>query len=188
MWPFSDLKYGFRSSQSAIDLLTVTLDRIAKVFNWSGAAPAVALIHLKVFKGFCMLVFFTNSSLMEFQVRYLLLFPHFWVIDNFKLFWMGILHKNIQLMLDFLKALFLAMHYYTLLTFLMILSRVWLHNEVLNFHSWILCCHQPFRDKMKIIRIINESVKFISYLTLNYGDCVPFSCIDSFHIIHNLAN
>ena len=43
MWPFSDLKYGFRSSQSAIDLLTVTLDRIAKVFNWSGAAPAVAL-------------------------------------------------------------------------------------------------------------------------------------------------
>ena len=111
-----------------------------------------------------MLVFFTNSSLMEFQVRYLLLFPHFWVIDHFRLCWMGILHKNIQLMLDFLKALFLAMHYYTLLTFLMILSRVSLHNEVLNFHSWILCYRQPFRDKIKIIRIINESVKFISYL------------------------
>ena len=49
MWPFSDLKYGFRSSQSTIDLLTVTLDRIAKVFNGSGAAPAVALDIVKSF-------------------------------------------------------------------------------------------------------------------------------------------
>ena len=47
----------------------------------------------------------------------------FSVIENFKLFWMENLHKNIQLMLEFLKALFLVLHFscYTLMTFLMIL-------------------------------------------------------------------
>ena len=45
-----------------------------------------------------MLVFFTNLSLMEFQVRYLALFPLFSVIDGFRWFWMGSLYKNIQLM------------------------------------------------------------------------------------------
>ena len=37
---------------------------------------------------------------------------------------MGSLHKNIQLMLEFLKAPFLVLHfsYYTLMTFLMMLS------------------------------------------------------------------
>ena len=37
---------------------------------------------------------------------------------------MGNLHKNIQLMLEFLKAPFLVLHfsYYTLMTFLMMLS------------------------------------------------------------------
>ena len=43
---------------------------------------------------------------MEFQVRYLVLFLLFSVIDSFELFWVEILHKNIQLMLEFLKALF----------------------------------------------------------------------------------
>ena len=71
-----------------------------------------------------MLVFFTNLSLMEFQVRYLDLFLFFLAIDGFDWFWMGSLHKNIQLMLEFLKALFLVLHfsYYTLMTFLMMLS------------------------------------------------------------------
>ena len=59
---------------------------------------------------------------MEFQVRYLALFLLFSVIDSFEWFWMGILHKNIQLMLEFLKAPFLVLDfsYYTLMTFLMI--------------------------------------------------------------------
>ena len=71
-----------------------------------------------------MLVFFTNLSLMEFQVRYLALFLLFSVIDSFEWFWMGSLHKNIQLILEFLKAPFLVLHfsYYTLMTFLMMLS------------------------------------------------------------------
>ena len=75
---------------------------------------------------FGMLVFFTNLSLMEFQVRYLALFLLFSVIDGFEWFWMESLHKNIQLMLRFLKAPFLVLHifYYTLMTFLMMLFAI----------------------------------------------------------------
>ena len=40
---FSDFQYGFMSSQSTADLLTVVSDRIARAFNWSGATRAVAL-------------------------------------------------------------------------------------------------------------------------------------------------
>ena len=60
---------------------------------------------------------------MEFQVRYLTLF-----LDSFELFWMASFHKNIQLMLEFLKAPFLVLHfsYYTLTTFLMMLSVLFL--------------------------------------------------------------
>ena len=70
-----------------------------------------------------MLVFFTNVNLIEFQVRYLALFL-FSVIDCSELFWMESLHRNIQLMLEFLKAPFLVLHfcYYILMTFLMMLS------------------------------------------------------------------
>ena len=46
---------------------------------------------------------------MEFQVRYLALFLLFWVIDDFEWFWMESLHKNIQLMLEFLKGPFLIL-------------------------------------------------------------------------------
>ena len=54
-----------------------------------------------------------------------LLFP---VIDSYKSFWMGSLHKNIQLMLEFLKAPFVVLHfsYYILMTFLMMLSVIML--------------------------------------------------------------
>ena len=34
---FSDLQYGFRSSRSTADFLTVVSDRIARAFNRSGA-------------------------------------------------------------------------------------------------------------------------------------------------------
>ena len=46
---FSDFQYGFRSSQSTADLLTVVSDRIARAFNRSGATQAVALDILKAF-------------------------------------------------------------------------------------------------------------------------------------------
>ena len=71
-----------------------------------------------------MFVFFTNLSLMEFQVRCLALFLLFLVIDSFECFWIESLHRSIQLILEFLKAPFLALHfsYYTLMTFLTTLS------------------------------------------------------------------
>ena len=114
--------YGFRSSQSTADLLTVVSDRIARVFNSSGGTRAVALDIFKAFER--VLVFFTNLSLMQFQVRYLVLFLLLSVIGGFEWFCMGNLHKSIQLMLELLKAPFLILHfsYYTLITFWFMLS------------------------------------------------------------------
>ena len=71
-----------------------------------------------------MLVFFTNLSLKESQVGYLVLFHLFSVKDSFKWFWMANLYMNIQLMLEFLKvpSSVLNLSYYTLMIFLMVLS------------------------------------------------------------------
>ena len=86
---FSDFQYGFRSSQSTADLLTVVSDRIPRAFNRS-------FISGQIF-----------GHIFSFSV-----------IGGFGLFWMGNLHKNIQLMLVFLRGLFLVLHfsYYTLMT------------------------------------------------------------------------
>ena len=46
---FSDFQYGFRSSRSTADLLTVVSDRIARAFSRSGATRAVALDIFKAF-------------------------------------------------------------------------------------------------------------------------------------------
>ena len=46
---FSGFHYGFRSSRSAADLLTVVSDRIARAFNGSGATQAVVLDISKAF-------------------------------------------------------------------------------------------------------------------------------------------
>ena len=46
---FSDFQYGFESSQSILDLLTVVSDRTARAFNKSGATQAVALDISKTF-------------------------------------------------------------------------------------------------------------------------------------------
>ena len=120
---FSDFQYGFRSSRSTADLLTAVSDRIARAFNRSGATRAVALDRSKAFDRVWHAGLLHNLNLMEFQVRYLALFLLFSVIDGFGSFRMGNLHKNIHLMLVFLKGLFLVLHfsYYTLMTFLMML-------------------------------------------------------------------
>ena len=133
---FSDFLYRFSSSRSTADLLTVVSDRIARAFNRSGATRAVALDISKAFEGLGMLVFSTNLSLMEFRARHSALFLLFSVIDDFEWFWMESLHKNIQLMRDFLKAPFLVLHfsYYTSMTFLMMLS------VILPFILMILLC------------------------------------------------
>ena len=46
---FSDCQYGFRSSRSTADLLTVVTDRIARAFNRFGATGAVAFDISKAF-------------------------------------------------------------------------------------------------------------------------------------------
>ena len=48
MWP-SDFEYGFRSSRTTADLLTVVSDRVVRVFNRSKATRAVALDIFKAF-------------------------------------------------------------------------------------------------------------------------------------------
>ena len=107
-----DFQYGFRSSQSSADLLTVVSDRIAR----------------------------------EFQVRYFFLFLLFSVIGGFGWFWMASLHKNIQLMLEFLKGPFLILHfsYYRLMVFLMmflviLLSMLMILLSALNVIRHLIC-------------------------------------------------
>ena len=46
---FSDFQYGFRSSRSSADLLTVACDRITSASHRSGATRAVVLGIFKVF-------------------------------------------------------------------------------------------------------------------------------------------
>ena len=86
------------------------------------------LIYPRLLTGFGILVFFTNLSLMEFQVRYLAVFLLFSIIDGFDWFWVERFDKNIQLTLEFGKAPFLVLHfsYYTLMTLLTMLSVIFL--------------------------------------------------------------
>ena len=90
MWPFSYFQYGFRSSRSTADLLTVVSDGIARAFYRFGAARAVALDISKVFDKVWHTGLLHKLSLMEFQVRYLALFLLFSVIDGFEWFWMEV--------------------------------------------------------------------------------------------------
>ena len=102
-------------------LLQFYLVELPGLLTSLGLLKLLHLIYSRLSTEFCMLVFFTNVNLMEFQVRYLTLFLHFSVIavsDS------GSLHKNNQLMLEFLKGPFLVLYffYYTLMIFLMMLS------------------------------------------------------------------
>ena len=89
-----------------------------------------------------MLVFFTNLSLMECQIRYLALFL-FSAIDSFGWFWNASLDKNIQLMLEFIKAPFLFQHlsYSTLMTFqmMLLLSMLMTLLSILSVIRHLIC-------------------------------------------------
>ena len=71
---FSDFQYDFRSSRSTADLLTVVSDRIARAFTNLGPFELWHWIYPRLLTGCGMLFFFTNLSLMGFQVRHLALF------------------------------------------------------------------------------------------------------------------
>ena len=72
---------------------------------------------------FCMLVSFKDSRPMELQLGYLALFHLFSVIEGISTY-----IRNIQLMLELLKGQFLVLHFsfYTLMTFLMMFSVIFL--------------------------------------------------------------
>ena len=107
-----------------LDQLQLYLIQLTGLLRGLALLKLQHLIHPRLWTGFGMLVFLTNVKIIEFKVRYLALFLFFSVIDGLHWFWMGSLHKNNQLILEFLKALFLVLHssYYTLMTFLMMLS------------------------------------------------------------------
>ena len=131
----SDLQYGFRSSRSTAGLLTVVPDRIARAFDKSGATQAVALDISKAFDRVWHTGLLHKLRLMEFQVQYLVLLLLFSVTDGFEWFWMESLHRNIQLMLEFLKAPLLVLQFscYTLMTFLKMLSVILLSMLMILF-------------------------------------------------------
>ena len=120
----SDFQYDFRSYGSTADLLTVVSDRIAGAFNSSGATRAAALDIPKTFDRVW------HAGLLHKRKSYGISGQIFGLIFSFlsnrglEWFWMESLHRNIQLMLEFLKAPFLVLHfsYYKLMNFLTILS------------------------------------------------------------------
>ena len=70
----------------------------------------------------------------------------FFINDGLQGFWIGSLHKNIQLMLEFLKGPFLVLRfsYYTLMTFLMMLFGILLYMlmillSILSLISHLTC-------------------------------------------------
>ena len=93
----SSMVYGFRSSRSTADLLTVVFDRIARHFNKSGATRAVVLDISKTFDKVwhAGLIHKLKSSGISDQVFCFI--SSF--LSNIRLGWffMGSLHKNIQL-------------------------------------------------------------------------------------------
>ena len=80
------------------------------------------------------------------KLKSLALFLLFSATDNFEWFWMGSLHKNIQLMLEFFEGLFLGLHfsYYTLMTFLtmlyvILLSMLMILLSILSVIRHLIC-------------------------------------------------
>ena len=63
MWLFPDIQYGFRSSLSTTDFLTVVSDKITMTFNRSGATQAVALDISKTFNCIWHSGLFANLSI-----------------------------------------------------------------------------------------------------------------------------
>ena len=120
----SDFQYCFRSSRSTANLLTVSSDRIARAFNRSGATCIVALDISKAFNRVWHVGLLHKHKPYGISGHIFHLICFLSVIDNVRLFWTGSLHKNILLVLKFLKAPFFSLHfsYYTLMTFLMIVS------------------------------------------------------------------
>ena len=104
---FSDFQYGFRSSRSTADLVTVASDSIARAFNRTGATRAEALDISKAFDRVW------HAGLLHKLKSYGISGQIFGLISSFlsnrwdfEYFWMGNLHKNIQSMQVFLSRVY----------------------------------------------------------------------------------
>ena len=97
---FSVFQYDFRSSQSITDLMMVVSDSTARAFNRFGATQAVALDICKAFDRVWYAGLLHKLKSHGILGQYLVLFLLFSVRYGLEWFWMGSLHKNIQLMLE----------------------------------------------------------------------------------------
>ena len=115
---FSSFQYGFGSSQSTANLVTVVSDRTARDFNRSVASRAVALDISTAFDRVW------QAFLPHKRKSYGISGQIFGLISSF------FSNRRLRVVLDtkssleFLKALFLVLHlpYYSLMTFLIMLS------------------------------------------------------------------
>ena len=121
---FSDFQYGFRTSRSTAGLPTVKSDRIARAFNRSEATRAVGLGISKAFGRVW------HAGLLHRLKAYGISGQMFGLLSSFlSNRWLQVVldatsSQEYQLMLEFLKAPFLALHfsYYALMTFLIMVS------------------------------------------------------------------
>ena len=132
-----DFQYSFRSARSTLDVVAVVSYRMFRAFNRSGATQVVVLYISKASDGVWHAGFPENFNQFVF----------FLVIEGFEWFWIGCLHKNIQLLLEFLKTPFLVLHvfYYTLIIFLMMLFVIYLSKlmillSTLSMFRYLICC------------------------------------------------
>ena len=108
---------------------SVVSDRIARDFNKSGVTRAVALDISKAFGRVCHVGLLHKLKSYGIPGQIFDLFLLFSVIDGFEWIWMENFHKNIQLMMYFLRASFLVFHFScdTSMTFLTMLSVILLY-------------------------------------------------------------
>ena len=134
---FSDFQYGFRSSPSTADLLTVVSDRIARIFNSSGSTQAVALDVSKAFDRVWHAGLLHKLKSHQISGQLFGFISLFLSNDSFDWFWMGSLQKKNQLVLEFLKAPFLVLHfsYYALMTFLMMFCDIAIFADDTTLYS-----------------------------------------------------
>ena len=140
---FSDFQYGFKSSRSTADLLTVASDRIARSFNRSGTTRAVALDISKAFDrvwhpGLCHKLTSYGISGQVFGLT-----PSFLSNRWLRMVLDGKSSQEYPVNMEFLKAPFEVLHcaYCTLMTFLMMLSVILLSKLMMRLSTQSVIRH-----------------------------------------------
>ena len=112
MWPFFLISSMFLGLLDHLQIFSqLYLIELLRLLTCLRLLKLWHFIYPRLLTKFAMLVFFINLSLMEFQVRNFVTLLFFSVIHSFEWFWIESLHKNIQLMLEFLKAPFWLLHF-----------------------------------------------------------------------------